>query len=154
MPLIGGIGLAPAAIYPKGWRAFVDEFAWFNYDSATLTFTGAQAYSFYMNIIAANPGAYGQKYLHLAAGNYRLYMLGVQYNDKGICSWYLDDVLIAANQDWYAATLIRNSLGVVDFNMSADGNALLKVLVTGKNVLSSAYNLSLTKASVVVLNEG
>ncbi len=82
----------------------------------------------------------------LRAGTYTFYALGLTDEDYGILDWYLDGVVFATGQDWYAGALAYNVIKTVaNVVVAFDGYHVLKGVVNGKNGSSLDYIIQLTK---------
>ncbi len=124
------------------------------HDEATVTAGNAlarlvvntQAY----NVVSyQNASANGDTFTHgfqVGEGTYTLTVLGRYLTSAGRVDWYVDDVLVASAQDWYAASTAYNKLKTVaDVVIAEGGYHVLKGVVNGKNSSSSGYDLQLTK---------
>ena len=79
-------------------------------------------------------------------GTYTLTVLGRHLTSAGRVDWYVDDVLVASAQDWYAGSAAPNIEKSVAAIVIAEGGwHVLKGVVNGKNGSSSGYDLQLTK---------
>ncbi len=79
-------------------------------------------------------------------GTYTLTVLGRHLTSAGRVDWYVDDVLVASAQDWYAGSAAPNiTKTVADIVIAEGGWHVLKGVVNGKNGSSSGYDLQLTK---------
>ena len=79
----------------------------------------------------------------LKAGTYNFSVLGITSN-CGIIDWYIDDVLVVNQQDWYSSILTLNVVKTNSVNIPSSGNHVLKGKITGKNPSSSLYWMKLT----------
>jgi len=93
--------------------------------------------------------ANGDTFTHgfqVGEGTYTLTVLGRHLNSAGRVDWYVDDVLVASAQDWYAGNTAPNiTKTVADIVIAEGGWHVLKGVVNGKNGSSSGYILQLTK---------
>ncbi len=93
--------------------------------------------------------ANGDTFTHgfmVAEGTYTLYILGRHHTSAGRVDWYIDDVLIASAQDWYAGSTAPNITKTVSsITISEGGWHVLKGTINGKNASSSGYDMYLTK---------
>ena len=93
--------------------------------------------------------ANGDTFTHgfqVGEGTYTLTVLGRHLTNAGRVDWYVDDVLVASAQDWYAGSAAPNiTKTVADIVIAEGGWHVLKGVVNGKNGSSSGYNLQLTK---------
>lgn len=96
-----------------------------------------------------NAGANGDTFTHnfvVGEGTYTLTVLGRHLPSAGRVDWYVDDVLVASAQDWYAGVTESNIEKSVAAIVIAEGGwHVLKGVVNGKNGSSSGYDLQLTK---------
>jgi len=74
----------------------------------------------------------------LAAGDYILSGVYQKRPSGGIVSFYLDDVLVGAI-DQYNSSVLRNLIMTNIMNVTSTGQHELKIKVTGKNASSSGY---------------
>jgi len=81
----------------------------------------------------------------LKSGTYTLSVLGSSNKTKGKIDWYIDDNLVVTGQDWYSSNPANNVVKTAEVNVNNDGIHTLKGTVNGKNPLSQAYIISLTK---------
>ncbi len=96
-----------------------------------------------------NASANGDTFTHgfqVGEGTYTLTVLGRHLTSAGRVDWYVDDVLVASAQDWYAGATAPNIEKSVAAIVIAEGGwHVLKGVVNGKNGSSSGYDLQLTK---------
>lgn len=96
-----------------------------------------------------NASANGDTFTHgfqVGEGTYTLTVLGRHLTSAGRVDWYVDDVLVASAQDWYAGSAAPNiTKTVADIVIAEGGWHVLKGVVNGKNGSSSGYDLQLTK---------
>ena len=96
-----------------------------------------------------NASANGDTFTHgfqVGEGTYTLTVLGRHLTSAGRVDWYVDDVLVASAQDWYAGSAAPNIVkSVADIVIAEGGYHVLKGIVAGKNASSSNYRLMLTK---------
>jgi len=115
-------------------------------NALTTAVTSTQAYNLY---VYQNTDADGDTFTHgfmVAEGTYTLSILGITRTHSGRVDWYIDDVLIASAQDWYAASAVLNTVKTVSgITISEGGWHVLKGVINGKNGSSSGYSLHLTK---------
>ena len=133
-------------IYPQRATIWHDE---------STALTGAPIASYYwasqnyMIRSLQNPGANGDSFSNsflIKQGTYSIYFLGDTSNDRGILDWSIDGTNIVSSQDWYSSgqtyNVIKTSSNII---ITTSGYHVLKGVVNGKNVLSSAYYIDLTK---------
>lgn len=115
-------------------------------NALTTTINSTHPYNFWA---FQSAGANGDTFTHnfvVGEGTYTLYILGRHYTSAGRVDWYIDDVLIASAQDWYAGSAAPNITKTVASIVIAEGGRhVLKGVVNGKNGSSNGYNLYLTK---------
>ena len=105
-----------------------------------------QAYNFISHQNTAADGDTFTQGCMIAEGTYTLYVLGRTLASAGRVDWYVDDVLVASAQDWYAASTTPNIEQTVASIVIAEGGwHVLKGVINGKNASSSGYDLQLTK---------
>lgn len=85
----------------------------------------------------------GNQNLFLVAGDYRLRVNGATNLDKGISTWYFDDVLLGT-MDWYSGGVVYNVDKELVLYVPYTGYHNLKYVVATKNGASSAYTLFMT----------
>lgn len=131
--------------YPARWTCWYDEsiliagsgltqFQDVNQRYDTFTFTTSDA-----NADETTNGFF------LAAGEYIFSVLGITASNRGIVRWYVDNVAIGADQDWYSAGATFNVVKTITFTLATSGFHVLRGLTVGKNASSSSYRISLTK---------
>ena len=94
-----------------------------------------------------SPAALGdsfQQYFFINEGTYNFKVLGHKRNNKGIVSWYIDDISVG-QMDWYSNFRINNIVQTLPVTINTSGHHLLKGIVEGKNPASTGYIISLTK---------
>lgn len=96
-----------------------------------------------------NASANGDTFTHgfqVGEGTYTLTVLGRHLTSAGRVDWYVDDVLVASAQDWYAGSAAPNIEKSVAAIVIAEGGwHVLKGVINGKHASSSGYDLQLTK---------
>jgi hypothetical protein len=105
----------------------------------------SQSYALY---VFQNTAAQNDAFTHsfwLAAGTYTFYALGVTATSAGQITWYIDDVIVISNQEWYIASPAFNVTKSASVTVYGDGEHILKGVVASKNASSSGYNINLTK---------
>ncbi len=124
------------------------------HDEATVTTgnaltTAAASTQLYNGWAFQSASANGDTFTHgfmVAEGTYTLYILGRHHTSAGRVDWYIDDVLIASAQDWYAGSTAPNITKTVSsITISEGGWHVLKGTINGKNASSSGYDMYLTK---------
>lgn len=105
-----------------------------------------QPYNYWASQSAsANGDSFSHSFV-VAEGTYTLSILGRHHTSAGRVDWYINDVLIASAQDWYAGSTAPNIVKTVpDIVIAEGGRHVLKGVVNGKNGSSSGYDLYLTK---------
>lgn len=84
----------------------------------------------------------------LAAGTYAIKALGVSQSGNGRADWYVDDVRVAAGQDWYSGSTVLNvEKTISNVIISTSGYHVFKIKINGRT--RSDYSLLLTKVSVL-----
>lgn len=81
----------------------------------------------------------------LAAGDYRLEIIGRAQPSAGIVTWKFDDVNITTSDDWYAAANSQNVFHTYNFTCETDGLHTLDGKVASKNGSSTDYLLRLNQ---------
>ena len=79
-------------------------------------------------------------------GTYTMKLLVLTANSCGLLDIYIDDVLVSSGLDFYTVgTVEAATLQVSDVVITTNGYHTLKGKVNGKNVLSSGYDIPITK---------
>ena len=148
MPRLGALR------YPKEATLWMDEFEPLDeWDMAAVAQTGT-LYYFYYTQPSITVGHGAQRHFTLKGGLYRLSVLGLMNADEVMISWYIDDVLAVADQDWYNETPAYSRVQTATVTVYGDGDHTLKWVVSGQNVLSTGWHARLTKAYFQWLGEG
>jgi hypothetical protein len=105
----------------------------------------AQAYNCRPYQNASANGDSCQSRFYLAAGEYKMRVLGAYWTGNGIVDWYIDDVIAVAGQDWYAAgSIIPNAVQTSTVTVATSGTHTLKSVINGKNASAVGYSLTWT----------
>jgi hypothetical protein len=139
----------PGPGYPQHTTLWHDESQVVAGSPLSQTLTANQMYGGYS---AQSPAADGDSFiqpLFLAAGSYALHVIGVADDDRGQIDWYLDDSLIVAAQDWYAAATDYNVDQTASISIPLGGPYTLTGVVNGKHASSSDFTIALTKVYLV-----
>lgn len=91
---------------------------------------------------SANGDTFTQSFL-LAAGTYRMTVLGSTYSLYGKVDWYLDDVLAVSGQDWYDAGFVTDVEKTAVVTIPTDGYHVLKGAINGST--GGGHTLALVK---------
>jgi hypothetical protein len=80
--------------------------------------------------------------IYLKSGTYTIDIVGAETTSSGNLDWYVDNVKVISNQDWYGTTNPNNrtSTGV---SIVGDGVHSLKAVVNGKNGSSGDYRFAI-----------
>lgn len=111
----------------------------------SINMQAGQAYGFATEQNPASINDEFQQSFFIKEGSYGLVMLGRTTAASGQVTWYLDDVAIATNQDWYSASATDNVMKSVSVTITGSGRHILRGKITGKNASSSGYRLQITK---------
>lgn len=148
MPRIGSMR------YPNEARLWADEFELVAPFSMLRQNASSQSYDLRAPYGLEGVGQHGSRYFTIDGGVYKFWVLGIKGLYFGIISWYIDGVEVVSGQDWYHSSLSQyNQVQTAVVTVSA-GRHLLRWEITGKNPLSNAYGLELTKVWFSLENEG
>jgi hypothetical protein len=116
----------------------------------TQTFTTSQLFNGYWSSSSPvnNDTADWQFWVENGA-DYSINITGATRTSNGLIDWYLDNVLIASGQDWYAASTTYNvQKTITPVNVVGSGYHVLRAYINGKNGSSSGYGWSITSISM------
>lgn len=80
----------------------------------------------------------------LAAGDYKMQLLGTTGTNRGILAVTMNDSAIGSAFDWYAASAAFNVVQTITFTVTAGGLQVFRLKSTTKNASSTNYALNLT----------
>ena len=110
-----------------------------------------QRYGFECGQAAAADGDQIRQDFVIAAGIYSLMTLGIHFTNRGKLDYYIDDVFIGGQQDWYQSSVVRNiHKTITNVAIPSSGRHVLRLQINGKNASSSAYFFGLTAISISI----
>lgn len=107
----------------------------------------SQAYGYYVRQNTGVTAAVGDSLsgsVYLAAGTYKLKLLGVRTTGTGIVTVYVDGVAVMT-YDFYNGSAVYNQTGTSDEFTVEDGLHYVSIVVTSKNASSAGYIYMITK---------
>lgn len=137
-------------VFPRRWEAFhLNSTALTGGAVALGVIDAAQIHAHFARQSPAVDGdSFTQSFL-LMAGTYTFRVIGRSDPDNGMIDWYLDNTLFAAGDDFYSAATTRNVTFEHTVVVATSGYHVLKGVVNGKNVLSTAFVIRLTTFSFI-----
>lgn len=102
----------------------------------------------YNALVFQNPPAQNDAFTQsfwMASGTYTLYILGQTSSDRGRIDWYVDNVSVTTNQDWYSASPTYNVEKSTSITIVGNGVHTIKGIIATKNGSSSGYVMVLNK---------
>lgn len=114
---------------------------------SSLSISMQTAHMFY-HIARQNPAALNDEFeqsFYLKSGTYTFAVLGRTTGGAGMVTWYIDNVEVVTNQDWYSAVETDNVIKTATVTITGSGRHILRGKLTSKNASSSGYSLPLTK---------
>lgn len=132
--------------FPERATMWHDESTVLKGNDFAITFDANQEYAVYnYQNPPANTDSFTNSFF-LKAGTYSFFVLGITDANRGIVDWYVDDIRIVSQQDWYSAALTYNVLMAMNgISIPTDGYHILKGIVNGNNAASTNYFMTLTK---------
>lgn len=140
----------PFGIFPRSWFSFnIMSKGTIGGDPVYGTLDALQFYSQFSRQSPANDGDTIEQGFMLMAGTYTFTTLGRQDPDGGMIDWYLDNVLFASGDEYYAAATTRNVTYSHAVVVPTSGYHVLKGVVNGKNAASTDFIIRLTTLSML-----
>lgn len=85
----------------------------------------------------------------LAAGTWKLQVVGTQFTDAAILSWSLDGVVFGTIDQYAATAQIDVIQTITDIQVGSSGKKLLRVASSTKNASSSGFTARMTHISML-----
>lgn len=139
----------PTITYPSVQNLFQDG-ATYPFATPSRTVNNGLTYGYVITVASPANGNYFEHIFPLAAGSYKVSVLGWKQNNAGKIDWTLDGDAVASGQDWYAAASTPNTIQQFTMlNLTKNGLYTLRGTINGKNAASSNYFHYITKITIV-----
>ena len=79
----------------------------------------------------------------LSSGSYTFNVLGITGTNDAIIDWYIDNILVVNQQDWYSGSRVNNVIKTNSISIVGTGRHVLKGVINGKSGID--YYMQLTK---------
>lgn len=130
-------------VYPQHASLWFDEFNTIGGTSPGVNIDTGSPYNIYV-LTTGDQTQYTTNFL-LAAGSYTFSVLGDTTAPSGKIDWYIDDILVVSQQDWYSASTVRVVLKTATVTVLTNGLHVLRGKTNGHNASSSGFNLQIQK---------